>query len=450
MSIQMKALYESLSQRLRPEDVAKVILDWRRADLSHGDKSSLGKAAKYAYYTSSMTRGFAGADNLAKQIKVASDLFPDVGTPDNINDPGQVFEYIEMLKAKLHKSGQSFKDDRQNYADRKRLGLPKGHRAYNKRFRLLNRMEAKYERWVKTATIKDLAEIAKKRLATRIRWDDFKQDADTACFVAYMTARLGLRSTFTWGKQERAYDRIANRLFKRLQANTANWWVVALVHPAPEVLDHLTDHQKGTLIGLWFETMKTSAEVLDAEAAKGGLDLHGLVVRRGNDSSTWNESAGAYNKCRDGWVSTLYALGLADTLDKFAPPKAMRLMAADVVYMHRGCGSGDLEPDTKVWNDLPKPWDVVLGREICTRALIETACKKQGVHGKGWIKPRPKSVASFKPTPELVHGVTVSSPDLAALLRKAGYFSGPSKGVKHDAGAVTRDYSGETLKVSSI
>jgi len=32
--------------------------------------------------------------------------------------------------------------------------------------------------------------------------------------------------------------------------------------------------------------------------------------------------------------------------------------------------------------------------------------------------------AAFSPTPELVHGVAVTSPALAAVLRKAGWFSG--------------------------
>jgi hypothetical protein len=33
-------------------------------------------------------------------------------------------------------------------------------------------------------------------------------------------------------------------------------------------------------------------------------------------------------------------------------------------------------------------------------------------------------VQTFRPTPELVHGVTVGHPALASVLRKAGAFSG--------------------------
>ncbi len=44
---------------------------------------------------------------------------------------------------------------------------------------------------------------------------------------------------------------------------------------------------------------------------------------------------------------------------------------------------------------------------------------------KGWIAPRPKGAPTpLRPTPELVHGVAVHSPELAGVLRKAGWFSG--------------------------
>lgn len=104
-----------------------------------------------------------------------------------------------------------------------------------------------------------------------------------------------------------------------------------------------------------------------------------------------------------------------------------------------------------VWNDLPKPWDVMDGQMQCNRALIEATCARHGVHGKGWIAPRPKSVEAFTPTPELVHGVTVSSPDLAKVLRSCGYFSGPSKGVKRDAGVpVTKVLGADGQTVEAV
>jgi hypothetical protein len=247
--------------------------------------------------------------------------------------------------------------------------------------------------------------------------------------LTYMAAKLNVRSLFTWGKQPRAYDDVADMLFRQL-GPSANWLAIAYVHPDTAVIEKLSEEAKGRLLGVWFDVMHTAAKILGREAAKGGVDLTGLVVRRGNDSSTWNEAAGAFNKARDGWINTLYAIGASDVLNRFAPPKGLRLMAADVVYMHRSYGSGGLEPDTKVWGELPKLWDVMTGKATCTRMDIEAACTRHGVEGKGWIAPREKHVAAFRPTPDLVHGVVVSSPALAEALYRCGAFSGPSKGLR--------------------
>lgn len=67
---------------------------------------------------------------------------------------------------------------------------------------------------------------------------------------------------------------------------------------------------------------------------------------------------------------------------------------------------------------------MINNEKSCSRKEIEAACAKFKVEGKGWINPRPKSISQFKPTPELVHGVTVSSPALAKYLRSVGVFSG--------------------------
>jgi hypothetical protein len=58
--------------------------------------------------------------------------------------------------------------------------------------------------------------------------------------------------------------------------------------------------------------------------------------------------------------------------------------------------------------------------------MVEEACKRHKVKSKdGWTAGRDVTKAGdFKPTPELVHGVTVTSPKLAKILRDAGAFSG--------------------------
>jgi hypothetical protein len=107
-------------------------------------------------------------------------------------------------------------------------------------------------------------------------------------------------------------------------------------------------------------------------------------------------------------------------------------MAADLTWWHRGTG-GDVDPDTQVWARLPLPWDVIAGIESCTRADVEAACAEAGIDpaARGWTAPRPPGVpAVFKPTPDLVHGVAVSDPSWALLLRRAGVFSG--KGLREE------------------
>jgi hypothetical protein len=114
------------------------------------------------------------------------------------------------------------------------------------------------------------------------------------------------------------------------------------------------------------------------------------------------------------------------TFDALLPGKVMRLMAADVAAWHRSAG-GSIHPDTKVWRDLPKPWLVLAGKAVCTKGMIDDACARHGVDpiSSGWSAARARTaIADFRPTPELVHGVTVENPYLAHFLRKLGAFSG--------------------------
>ena len=103
----------------------------------------------------------------------------------------------------------------------------------------------------------------------------------------------------------------------------------------------------------------------------------------------------------------------------------MRLMAADLVYWHHAVGN-TLDPNTSVWNSLPLPWQVFKGEATCYRQKVIRACQKVGLdpESSGWVAPRTHSVVEFRPTPELVHGVSISNPFLAKILKKHKYFSG--------------------------
>lgn len=151
-----------------------------------------------------------------------------------------------------------------------------------------------------------------------------------------------------------------------------------------------------------------------------------MIVRRGQDSSTWNTMAQAYNTARGAWLSCVTAMGAQTLLDVACPGKVMRLMAADLASWHRATG-GDLDPNTAVWAVLPLPWEVLDGRAACPRQAVQVACGVAGLDPQesGWTAPtQPGDVAPFALTPELVHGVTVADPVWAGLLRRAGVFSG--------------------------
>jgi hypothetical protein len=157
------------------------------------------------------------------------------------------------------------------------------------------------------------------------------------------------------------------------------------------------------------------------------FDKTSMIVGRGDDSTTWNNTASAWNKARDNWMNLIHAMGMTELLDHLCFGKVMRLMAADVAAWHRLSGGG-LDPNTLVWSKLPLPWEVFAGKERLSRRMVEHACQVAGVDAvkSGWIAPRVHGIAEFRPTPELVHGVTVSNPFLATVLKKHGYFSGKS------------------------
>ena len=122
----------------------------------------------------------------------------------------------------------------------------------------------------------------------------------------------------------------------------------------------------------------------------------------------------------------LFALGMDDLLGVVCPGKVLRLMAADVVAWQFQAGQG-LHADVAVWRELPLPWEVLTGKALCTRDIIERVCIQHGVDPakSGWTAPRPPARAvPFRPTPELVHGMSVGSPFLAKVLREARFFSG--------------------------
>ncbi len=452
----LRALYECVQTRPRPEDVAELVLEVIGQDLSHARFRIVEKAAKHsmrrnANTYSSMADDFARpTTKIENQVKATAALFgvEPLSAADCIK-PTKVEAYVRQISAVIHKTYGS--NSRLSKGERRDLGIFKCQRWYNKRFRILVRMERKIEKLIWNQRKYEFTRVGKSALAVQISFEDFVADIPTACVVAYLTARMSLRSTFTDQSQERAFDEVAQALLDHAkEKGSVRWDVLAMVLPDVTVLKHLTDEQKGRMLGTWWLLLVDMADMLQQVYGDTGFNRKTMIVSRGNDSSTWNQVAGGWNKAREHWISLVHAMGMEAMLDELCPGKVMRLMAADVVRWHshsKGSVEDAVHPDTKVWADLPTPWDVVHGREQCSADLIEQVCHRHNVPAKNWIgRKQDREPVPFKPTPELVHGVTVSSPALARALRKAGVFSGQGITDEFPAISVQRDKDGFALR----
>lgn len=426
----LTALHASLDQRLRPEDVAKVVLRAlpKVGFLKRRIIQRVADAASRWNGTSSMSADFARPVGGARQVAAATRLF-ELPAPADVDDPSSLLAFAEqagaLIQAVPHRL--NFQADRLDRAGRTAAGIEISKRQYNRRFRVLQRVAAKASTLDREGKKRGLAMTARAGFAASISLEQFRADPGAACFVAYYTARRKQRREFTLLGRDNAYDEVADLLFKRCRENRdTDWWMIAQAYPTPEILRRLSDAQRGELLGRWFAAMRQIGKLLSDVWEASEFNRETMVVRQGNDSSSWNLFSGAYNAARAGWLSCLAACDALDALDGVCPGKSMVLIAGDLAAWHYATGSG-LHPDTGVWARLPLPWRVLDGREPCTRADVLAACAEAGVDAteNGWVAPRSVGpVGQFRPTPELVHGVSVADPIWAGMLRSAGAFSG--------------------------
>ena len=426
-------LHATLQRRQRPEDVADMILS-RAPDLfTDAEKAVLEAAARGALRrladrASAMSTDFFKAAPPRRQVATAAGLFrrPPALTPVECADPQALKAFVTALSAEIDKSvgASSFKEDRLNRAGRKAHGLDHSRRRYNKLFRFLRRLERKIAAYERQLDNSGDQMLAKSGLASRIPLEDFQASPEAACFVAYYVARRNRRSVFTNLGQDPAFDEIGQMLLERFKraARPGGWRMIAQVAPDPEAIAQLSEPDRLELLAGWLEAMRDIAVRMGEVWTQNQFDRRAMIVAKGDGSSAWNALAGAWNISRQGWLTAVAALDMDDMLDRVCLGKAMRLMAGDVAAWHDA-----LHPDTAVWAELPPPWEVFLGEATCTRSDVEIACARHDVDpvGSGWIAPRRRTEpVPFQPTPELVHGVAVSHPELAVILRKAGWFSG--------------------------
>jgi len=429
----LRELHAGLSGRAMPESVVTRIIELLGERLSADDRKALPwrGTSRYGGY-SLMANEFEAVSSLARATNVLAELIGAASLSETEGrDPAAVRAVLSVARDELHLSEglTDFKRDRANRAARAGRGLELSRRRYNKLFRIVSRLEGYASELDEQLRLFNLGRFAKTSYAAELTYDQFATDVDSACFVAYYAANLARRSLFTNGPQARAFDDVAAMLLRRCEANAnTNWYAIAHVFPRADVLSHLTAAQQVELLDRTLANLHAAADVLEVTALRGGINLKAMVVHKGNDSSTWNAVAGAWNRARDYWIALVYSLGQESLFESFLPGKVLRLMAGDVAFWHASTG-GDLHDDTPVWVELPKPWDVMAGRAHCTKAMVVAACEKAGINPdtSAWAAPRPRTaVEAWRPTPESVHGVVVNHPELALFLRKIGVFSGKS------------------------
>lgn len=431
-------LHGSFGKRETPETIAEWIVEGMTDPGSRRVRIAAGyvrrKSLKRFFGWTAMRTTFREVVPMERQIDKArelAELFLSRKLAES-DDLEELEPVVASFNAAIGKAPgrNSFRDDRLDRKARATLandGISR--RRYDKLFRLAGRLERRLASLRQEQTRRRLILVGKAALAPEVTLEDLGGHLPTTAFIAYYSARMKLRSEFTVAGQQKPFDSLAQALLNRCLADPdTRWPAIARVFPRSDVLARLGEAEKGALLGRWFDILSEIAELLAFASERSGIDLDSMVVRRGNDSSTWNLLAGAWNRARDHWIALIDALELNALLDEVLPGKVMRLMAADVAAWQRSIGQGE-HSDTEVWRALPKPWQVLRGEAVCGRVLVETACIAAGVDPKktGWSAARPRTeVAAFRPTPELVHGVVVNNPWLTEMFRKAGVYSGRS------------------------
>jgi hypothetical protein len=212
----MEKLFQLLQQRKRLEDIAQFILEQLEGRLTRKQEAILQKAARGSlkrqfFACTSMLEEFARPVDLARQVTVAGSLFsyPEPPPADQCDDLARVAAYLDHLSQQIRKErGQNdFQRHHLNHQERKAAGLELSRRRYNKRFRLLTRMEAKLHTLIREWKKYELTTISKSSLSARLSWEACAADEATACFIAYYVARCNLRSAFTIAGQQKPFLR---------------------------------------------------------------------------------------------------------------------------------------------------------------------------------------------------------------------------------------------------
>lgn len=430
----IRQLRDGLDARPRPEDVAGIVM--RLLPLGKAERIVVGRAAsaaerRWGHWSSMSTdwdRPVDASHALGNALTALVDVVDepllaglraaDPNDPDAIRSAAlPVADAIGWVDAP--------DDAALPTRDRKdRLGIDVSMRRWRRALRHTGALLGRADALEFARTRRELAVTSRAGAFGAPDADRMAADPDAAAFVAYYAAKRNLRRAFTLSDTDNPFDEVAAVLFDRL-GEDSDWAMVAEFYPAVRVLRRLTPEVQGQLVGRYWSLMRTGAGL--AARAIGPVDRSAMVVRQGCDSDTFNLAAGAVNTARSAWIRALVATGSLDVLDAACPPKTPRVMAGDLFMWRKTMGEDPVHPDVKVAALLPPAWEVLDGSVSCTRADVEAACAAVGIdpESTGWAAPRPPVPAgTFSPTPEMVHGIVISDPVLAEVLRRGGAFSG--------------------------
>lgn len=425
-------LAESLTKRTSTAVVAEAILSLGLPQVSKDSKLHQllkGLARDAQWQRGAINDDFDRVDSLDDQLATYRILFPQVeqATPvDELVRAGLAalgatqpyVPYVSAEQALMHRAELDW-----------RLGVATSKAAFTKRLRFLKNFEEKVARFNDVTTLRHAQMQAKSRLAYLVDAD--KCDDLSLAFIAYLASRANRRSLFMLGGQSKSFDQVTDELQKSFTEDSA-WDQIALVMPTAQMLAKVSVQRRGELTGIFHREMAVAAGHLGALWPSLPVRMRAeMVMVQGVDSSRWNAYAGALNTMRSAWISAMVASGFEGAFDSYLPGKAPRLMASDLVWWARQMGQ-NLHEDTRLFGRLPRPWDVIDGSAIMTRAMVlaEAEAEKVDAEKSGWVGPRAAVESEITAAePASVHGVIIADPEFAQILRKAGAFSG--KGIRN-------------------
>lgn len=197
-------LYRTLSQRKRPEDVAEMIISLLKDWLSVKERLLLEKAAKGSlrksiFGYSSMSQEFRAPVGAFKQVSKAAEIFKiDALTAEQSNSPELVNEFIEKVSPLIKKElGQNdFLQHRLNREARAKSNLDISKRQYNKRWRLLKRLENKLATMRGEILKSEFEKVAKHGFSHQIELDEFSKDSNYICNQLFLSVLLVVKQHF--------------------------------------------------------------------------------------------------------------------------------------------------------------------------------------------------------------------------------------------------------------